>query len=113
MHWFLQRFTILTKSLKKISNTGFCERNLTYEEFEKKAIEKIQKKNIKKEFKIENWKTEGVKNFDLITYLRFIDYIPYEEICDKNENEVFDIIDKVVEKQMSKAERIENKLNEI
>lgn len=99
--------------LKKISNTGFCERNLTYEEFEKKAIEKIQKKNIKKEFKIENWKTEGVKNFDLITYLRFIDYIPYEEICDKNENEVFDIIDKVVEKQMSKAERIENKLNEI
>ena len=30
--------------LKKISNTGFYERNLTYKEFEKKAIEKIQEK---------------------------------------------------------------------
>ena len=89
------------------------ERGSGYGEKDGRSWRKISQNTKNKEIKIENWKTEGVNNFDLITYLRFIDYIPYKEICDKNENEVFDIIDKVVEKQMSKAERIENKLNEI
>ena len=108
----------VNKLIEMSKNNELLKKDLSYDNFKKiVAVEKdIEEEEVKNNIRITGWKKSI--DFNLQTYLRFIEYIPYSEIINDNIEEsaeeqkerIFKILDEAIENQIKKAKEIEKEL---
>ena len=108
----------VNKLIEMSKNNELIREKLEVNKFEKiVAVEKdIEEEEVKNNIGITRWK-ENI-DFNLQTYLRFIEYIPYSEIindnieesAEKQKERIFKILDEAIENQIKKAKEIEKEL---
>ena len=87
-----------------------------------KNEEDLSDDELKSRIGIVNWKEEDKNNnrhkYNLLTYLRFVEYISYDKILkeeniEKQKNKIIKMIDEIIERQISRAKKIEEELKKI